>query len=67
MVLSVFNYDNFCFAVWKDKLHYHKNKKHNSHPALALILIYNFHIRKDIDRHQLAFLPLLDSRSGDML
>ncbi len=40
------------FLVLVDKELFRMNRIHNNDPFLVLILIYNFHIHKNIGRHR---------------
>ncbi len=50
---------SFCFLELEGKEQFRKSSKHNNHLHLVLKQFYNFHIRRKIGKHLLAFLLLL--------
>ncbi len=45
------NINDLSFFEWVDKERYHKNKKHNNPPALALIIHRNLYTHKTTGKH----------------
>ncbi len=55
--------NNICFLELVDKELFHRSNKHNNRLLLVVILFYNSHIRKRIDRTPLAFPLFFYARS----